>query len=473
MATTTHAGLKLSDVIPTSADHVSGVTSTNALISRKRIRLIPQTPSTANPGDIINFLIQDPGFLDLRSAVFHANISATSLQGSVTLDDGPSWLRQLVVQVDGQNLETQDRVNRLALMETYMTCNKALYDRALSFAGFYKLSTDLAASAAPQMWNNVPVNQATAAAIYATQWDVALPLGVVSHVFRSEKLFPSRFANNFSIQLQLESAVNALVQSGATGVTVPNYQLQNVYLEIDSVTLNPAFTSFIQDDIMSADGNGIVLPYNTKISSTGNQQSSGSEGSFIISRASRNLRRIAVSNMLQSQVGGGSVTLYSKISTMPSMGFNTRGTTGLPGQIQVLCAGTYYPQFPQQGSMAYWQTFAAYYGSEMTDTNGGIVNYRSWGTSTKSDATAAQAGSYVCSDSWVWAYNLDKMVGTSEKLDVDGIDSTGNAQIQMTLKTNAIENASVVAADLNFVPVVELLGTRFLKIAQGELTIMG
>lgn len=472
MATTTHAGIKLADVLPSSLDHVSGVTNTNAMVSRKRIRLIPQTPTTANPGDIINFLIQDPGFLDLRSAVFHANVSVSGANANnLALDDGPAWLRQLVVQVDGQNLETQDRVNRLALMETYMTCDSALYDRALSFAGFYKLTSDLDASGtAATSWMNAPVHITTASGLYANTWDIGLPLGLVSHVFRSEKLFPSRFANNFSLQLQLEQAGSALVASTSGAVTAPSYSLNQIYLEVDSVTLNPAFTSFIQDHIMSADGNGIVLPYNTKTSSTGNPQISGSDGSYVVSRASRNLRRVAVSNYLQSQMSGA-VSQYPKISTFPSMGFNTR-VGGIPGQIQLLLAGTYYPQFPQQGTMAYWQAQSAYNGTMAPDTNCGVVNYRTWGTSTKSDGSAANTGSYLFSDSWVWAYSLDKMTGTSDKLEVDGVDSTGNAQIQVNIKTNTVENGGS-GADTQFVPLVELLGTRFLKIAQGELSIMG
>jgi hypothetical protein len=79
-------------VVPGSLDHVSGVTASTALVQRKRLRLVPQTSATANPSDIINFLIQDPGMLDLQSAVFHANITVTGTNNGVcTMDDGPSY----------------------------------------------------------------------------------------------------------------------------------------------------------------------------------------------------------------------------------------------------------------------------------------------------------------------------------------------------------------------------------------------
>ena len=273
-----HSGLKLDEVLPAPLDHVSGVTHSTALVQRKRLRLVPQTAATANPGDIINFLIQDPGFLDLQSAVFHANIVVTpGTAGVCTLDDGPAWCRQMVVQVDGQNVETMDRANKLANMETYMTCSKALYDRALSFAGYWKYSGDIKAAAAGTApgsqgyWCDVSGNAAAASALYQTAtygWDIAVPLGVLSHFFRQDRLFPSRFANNLLIQLQLESALSALFSTGAGGGAGSTYQLTNIYLNVDSVTLNPAFTAFLQDQVSMPDGAGITDRKSTRLNSS-------------------------------------------------------------------------------------------------------------------------------------------------------------------------------------------------------------
>ena len=471
-----HSGVKLSEVVPGSLDHVSGVTSSTALVQRKRLRLVPQTAATANPSDIINFLIQDPGMLDLQSAVFHANIvvTGTNQTGVCTMDDGPSWLRQLVVQVDGQNLETQDRVNKCTLMETYMTASASLYNRALSFAGFWKFNADLKAisgATTANVWCDVSGNAAAATSFYSTAtygYDVAVPLGLVSHVFRSEKMFPSRFANNLLIQMQLEAAAQALFTMGTA--TATNYQLTNIYLEIDSVTLNPAFTAFLQDAVMDANGAGLVLPFNTKISAQGQSQSNNGENTFVVSRASKNLRRVAVVQQPAAAIGASGTT-YPEISTFPSAGFNTRGQSGqLQGQIQLYIAGQYYPLFPCRGSAAYWVAHQAYNGHPLTDTDGGIVNYRTWATTTDGATLTVNTGSQAFSDQWIWAYDLRKMVGSSDGLENDGVDSTGNAQLQITIKTGPKENG---AAAESYTPLVEMLGTKFLTLANGELTIQG
>lgn len=467
-----HSGLKLEEVLPASMDQVSGVTTTTALVQRKRLRLVPQTAASGvTPGNMINFLIQDPGFLDLRSAVLHANITVTSSgAGSACLDDGPSWLRQLVIQVDGQNVETQNYVNKLTNMETYMTCSPAMYDRALSFAGYWKFSKDLAASGASGVggtvyqFQDVSGNAVAASALYQQTstspngWDIALPLGLVSHFFRSERYFPSRFANNLFIQMQLESAVAALLGTGAAAPT--NYTLNNIYLNIDSVTLNPAFTAFLQDEVMKPGGAGITLPVNTKISATGQSQAPG-DNTFVVSRASKNLRRVAVVQQPTAVLNAASVA-YPECSTFASAGFAN------DGQIQLYIAGNYYPQFPARGSDAYWVAHQAYNGTPLSDADGGIVNYRIWRTTTGS-AGGTTSGSTRWSDCWVWAYDLSKMVGTSSPLMFDGVDSTGNAQVQINIKTGTPENGVTE----NFTPLVELLGTKYINISNGELTVQG
>lgn len=477
-----HAGLKLDEVVPAPLDQVSGITHSTALVQRKRLRLVPQTSATANPGDIINFLIQDPGMLDLQSAVFHANIVVSGTGGSPSLDDGPAWLRQLVVQVDGQNLETQDRCNKATLMETYMSCEPDLYRRALSFAGFWKFNNELAAFGASssatnqKQFQDISSNLVAANAFYTTStygWDIAVPMGLVSHVFRSDRLFPARFANNLLVQMQLEAAT-AAIYSGATASTGVNYQLTNIYLNIDSVTLNPAFTAFLQDQVMDPNGSGITLPFNTKITATGQAQANNGENTFVVSRASKNLKRIAVVQQ-PTAVLGGSATTYAEISTFPSAGFNTRGQSGaVQGQIQLYIAGQYYPLFPARGSDAFFVAVQAYNGHPLVDCGGPIVNYRTWGTTTgTTGGSTVNSGSAPMSDSWIWAYDLSKMVGSSHALEHDGVDSTGNAQIQVTIKTGPSECSTPADGNVSYTPLVEMVGTKYLTIANGELTVMG
>ena len=469
MSATIHAGIPLDEVLPASLNHVSGVSTSTAMASRKRLRLVPQSGSTANPGDTIGFLIQDGNFLDLRSAVLHATIkvSGTIGTGNQCLDDGVAWLNTFNASVDGQNLESVSRVNKLTNMETYMSCSKSLYDRALSFAGFWKYNPELrpatTAGMAAANWADIGLNSLSPSAFCASAkgYDVAVPLGLVSHVFRSEKLFPSRFCANLNLQFTLESALVALFSTGNSAPT--SYQLTNVYLEVDSVTLNPSFVAHLQDMVMDSAGSGLVLPFNTKVSSLGQASPNGGEVSIVASRASRNLKRVAVVQQPTAALAAGATT-YPQISTFPCAGFSDKGS------VQLSIGGMPYPQYPQQGSAAFFGALAAYNGSVFSDTMSCIPNYRTWYNTTQVDGSATGAGNTIFSDSWIWAFDLSKLTGTSDPLEDDGINTTGSSIVNLNIRTGAKEN---VGAAESYTALVELLGTKFLTISQGQVKIQG
>ena len=462
-----HPELSVNNVLPRTLDHVSGVNASNSAYSRTVLRINPQASGTVNPGDTITFNIQDPGFLELRSAKVHATVTVTGTGGIATLDEGFSWIRNHQVSVAGQQVESCDRVNRVSLAEVLYSCPDSVYKHQLSFSGFWKYNNELTAGAPgghSGIYNTLDVSSNIVAAneFYNAGWDQCIPLGLVSNFWRAEKLFPARFATNLQLSLVTESAANAGFAIGAS--TALNYTITNVWLEIPSIQLNPDLTAFLQDMVQGDGKDGIVYPVNTKTMVQGNATSSTvGENSYSFSRASKNLLRFAVMN---HQTNATSYVNYPKVSAFPSAGFSAGG------QAQITAGGMVFPQQKSQGSSAFLETLQAYNGGILLDSGGCIPNYRTYRTTTYLDnarhATVNTNG-HCWSDAWVWAYNFSQLVNCDEDGLLQGIDTTGNAIVQLTLKTGASESG----IDTGYTPIAELLGTKFIVFKNGELTVVG
>lgn len=465
-----HPELAVNNVLPRTLDHMSGVNASNAAYSRSVLRINPQSSGTLNPGDTATFNVQDPGFLELRAAKVHANVKITNTGGgNASMDDGFSWIRTHSVSCAGQQIESCDRVNRTSLAEVYYSCPDSVYKHQLSFSGFWKYNNELSKglqtglSTIPHPMD-VSANIVAATEFYTSTngWDVSIPLGLVSNFYRNEKLFPARFATNLQISLVLESAANAIFATGATaGLT---YTVSNIWLEIPSIQLNPDLTAFLQDMVQGDGKDGIVYPVNTKTMVAGNLNTTSTvgENTYQFSRASKNLLRFAV----MAQQAGVSSANYPKVSGFPSAGFSSGG------QAQLYTAGQVFPLQKSQGSSAFLETLQAYNGGILQDSGGCIANYRTYRTTTYTDTAAhstAQANSCPHSDCWIWAYNFSQLMGCDEDGLLQGIDTTGNSIVQLTLKTGASENAT----DCGYNVIAELLGTKFIVFKQGQLTVLG
>lgn len=470
--TTIHSGITATEVLPAP---LHGTTTTSStLLSTKRLKLSPQTPDQAQgPGATLNWKLSDSGFLDLPTWGIHANVKYSGTAGGC-LDDLTSWIYQMQTKTDGQNIENLQHVNRLTCAETYMTCSPALYNRTLSFCGAWKYNPDNKAFIAAtgvqgvvaNQWNDVSGNSAAAIANYAATnvggggWDVFIPLGLMSHVWRSRKYFPNRYANNMELSFKLATIQDAIF-GGATALTNPSFTVNNLYLEGNVIYFNEAYTAALEEDVRG--GEGLYYPLNVKEDQVGQVYTNGGQVSFSVSRGTKNLRRVAIVQQPTLQASGGSGTSYPYpvCSTFAAAGFANGG------YVQLKIAGTNYPQDLQYGSAAFFQSHMAYNGLPITDGDGGLVNYRAFNTTTT--GTTGTTGSPLFSDMWIWAYDLSKMIGTSAQLDDDGIDTTGNSQITVKINSGALENG---ASAVSFTPLVETLGTVWMVLKDGKLKIV-
>ena len=89
-------GMPVEETVPDSA-MIKGVSRSSLLTGRRRIRLQPQTGTSASANSIIQFVLADSSsLLDLNSAVLSATVTTTGT-GDVSLDDGPAWVRRATI----------------------------------------------------------------------------------------------------------------------------------------------------------------------------------------------------------------------------------------------------------------------------------------------------------------------------------------------------------------------------------------
>ena len=92
-------GLPVEEVVPDAA-MVKGVSRSSLLTGRRRIRIQPQTGTSASANSIIQFVLADSSSLaDLNSAVLSYTITTTGT-GDVALDDGPAWCRRATIALN-------------------------------------------------------------------------------------------------------------------------------------------------------------------------------------------------------------------------------------------------------------------------------------------------------------------------------------------------------------------------------------
>lgn len=91
-------GMPVEEIVPDAA-MVKGVSRSSLLTGRRRVRLQPQTGTSAGPNSIVQFVLADSSsLLDLNSVVLSATVTTTGT-GDTALDDGPAWIRRATVSL--------------------------------------------------------------------------------------------------------------------------------------------------------------------------------------------------------------------------------------------------------------------------------------------------------------------------------------------------------------------------------------
>ena len=118
-------GMPVEEVVPDSA-MVKGVSRSSLLTGRRRIRLQPQTGTSATANSIVQFVLADSSsLLDLNSAVLSCTATVNVGTGDTSFDDGMSWVRRATVALNGTNIDDTDLANRYSNAMVYAGADRA------------------------------------------------------------------------------------------------------------------------------------------------------------------------------------------------------------------------------------------------------------------------------------------------------------------------------------------------------------
>lgn len=488
MSFTNQAGdlMPFAEVVPESAQFGSPEKS-SILTQRRRCRVTPQTgPSYGSAGAgaggaQLQFLIADQGgLIDMRSVVLNYTIQ-TSGAANACPDDGHPFMTFQAL-LNGQLLENIQNAPKLANIEMTMGGSQTYYRTAGSLQGWELLNPDLVDnvpsstdSGSITAWGYVAGNQPdcyarSARASAAVFNNIAgeqrsCPLGLMTGLGRMKQYLPIALTGELAFVLIAGQPNDVLFTTASS--TAGDFSLSNVSIEYDIVVPDARYMAVLQKIAME-DGQGLVIPYESSIVTTGSAIASSStltENTIIVSRATNNLLRASV-----VQVPTSCVSL---------LGFPSQSCFGHAGtySTQFRIGSQVYPQVAAQGDAALFNMSLAAYGSVMQE-NGTVTNRCLWGNSTNG-ATAGTAAVYETSQvstggSVKWAY-ADKFIptygfsvvkGAAEPLAVDGVSLAGASGSQLIVSL-------VQAPGVAYTPFVVLTALKFIKAQAGAVSVVG
>ena len=419
-------GMPVEECVPDAA-MVKGVSRSSLLTGRRRIRLQPQTGTSASAGSIVQFVLADSSsLLDLNSAVLSCTVTTTGTK--CTMDDGPSWVRRATVSLNGTNIDDTDLANRFATANVLAGADRSWYMGAGSFAGFWAqngaglpLAAAVPATEA-YMYGDVSGASVSAAARTAAGAQFAYPLGLVSKFFCTKQYLPLSQCGELVVQLLCDTNANAIYQQ--TGATNGTYALTNIFLEVDMVQPHYIYQEMLNRVTQLEGEQGLVVSYNAVISAQSQAITTSSQANIVTSLATNNLRKIILT---QSPITEATINYPTQSA------FANNSLTGVQFRV-----GSLY--FPSQESVnagsIFWMTQSAFNGGEPIHHRNGLIDFNLFqkttgptgGNLTNAYGNSATNGKYqYFGDSCVVAYGFDNFKG-GEMLDADGISVLGQAK---------------------------------------------
>lgn len=289
----------------------------------------------------------------------------------------------------------------------------------------------------------------------------SIPLGMLSHLFRQEQLFPLRNAGQLIIQIQFADALEAVyagwlypvarTASGGTlsdlpgfaapGAVSVSYQVQNLELECDIVTAIPEYTAILDAICSRPADKGLAIAFDSHLTSL--QQVSGlSTGAYgqalggsnstqsftlIASKGSENVRSF---HWTFSPTQGLRNPFYLQNSTFPCYNIN---------QWQLRVGSVYYPAFPSKGlSKNYMEMLSSMNAPMASIGQASVINYNMFRASTPSPQWYLQtptsgftvAAGYTTGTGNLETWRYDPAAGVFSNL--NNVDGAGQLVIDPT-----------------------------------------
>lgn len=474
------------EVVPQGAQFGSPERS-SILTMRRRARVTPQTgPSLGSAGagaggQQIQYLLSDMGgMLDMRSIVLNYTIQTSGASTPCPDDGHPFSVVQILL--NGQLVENIQNAPKLANIEMTMGASQTYYRTAGSLQGFELLNPDLvtnvpssSTTASITAWGYVVGNQPSiatrssrsAAAVFnnIAGEQRSIPLGLVCGFGRLKQYLPISLLGEVSIVLVTGQPGEVLFTTSSS--TAGDYSLSNMNVEFDVVIPDARFQQVLQKVAME-DGQGLVIPYESSIVTTGGAMASSStlsEYSLIVSRATNNL--------LRSNVVLIPSALISSINYPSQSAFSHGGVFSFQQRV----GSVVFPQVAAQGDASIFNMSLCAYGSALQE-HGTITNRCLWGNSTNgatagtpavyetADASTGGSVKFAYADRFVPSYGYAVVKGASEPLEVDGISLAGASGSQLI-------TTLVAAPGIAYTPYIVMTALRFVKAQGGAVSIVG
>ena len=457
-------GMPVEEVVPDSA-MVKGVSRSSLLTGRRRIRIQPQTGTSASANSIIQFVLADSSsLLDLNSVVVTATVTTTGT-GDTALDDGPAWIRRATIALNGTNVDDTDLANRFANANVLAGADRPWYTGAGSFAGYWNQNPALVSGTSYPSTNyavgDVSGTLVAASVRYKAGAQLAYPLCLVSKFFATKQYLPLSQAGELVIQLLCASNAEAILQR--SGNTDGAYTLTNVFLECDLVQPHYLYMEMLNRVTQLEGEQGLVVPFNAVISAQGQSVTASGQANIVTSLATNNLRKVIVTM---------SPTDYLASINYPSVSaFGNHTLTGVQFRV-----GSLY--FPSQESInngaIFWNTESAFNGGEPIHHRNGLIDINTFTKTTGPapvgfNVTGITQKQYWA-DSCIVAYGFDNYKG-GEPLDADGISVLGQAGSQLVSLLRIAPNLTYFTNGVT--PNIHLERTRYLVLKNGALRIEG
>jgi hypothetical protein len=476
-----------SEVVPDSAQFGPPEKS-SILTQRRRARVTPQTgltygnvsSGTGAGGSQIQFLVADQGgLIDMRSIVLNYTIFTS---GTVAPEDGHPFMTVQAL-LNGQLMEQIQNAPKVANLEMCLGGSKAYYQTAGSLQGFELLNNDLV--------TNVPSSSVTASitaygyvagnvgsvqvrasrAANAVFNNIAgeqrsIPLGLVCGLGRMRQYLPISLVGELAFILITGQPGDVLFNPAST--TTGDYSLSQVSLEYDVVIPSPNYVAVLQKVAME-DGQGLVMPYESTIVTTGANIAASSstitESSLIVSRATNHLLRASVVQV--------PTALTASINYPAQSCFSHAGLYS----IQFRVGSQVYPQIAAAGDASIFNMSLLAYGAP-DEENGTSTNRVLWANSTNgstagtpavyetADAASGGTTKFAYADRCTPTYGFQTVKGASEPLMVDGISLAGASGSQLIVSL-------LSAPGVSYTPYVILTAIRFIKAQGGAVAIVG
>ena len=465
-------GMPVEEVVPDSA-MVKGVSRSSLLTGRRRIRLQPQTGTSASANSIVQFVLADSSsLLELNSAVLSCTATVNAGTGDTAFDDGMSWVRRATVALNGTNIDDTDLANRYSNAMVYAGADRAWYNGAGSFANFWAQNPQMAVAGTTYPPTSYAVGDVSGALVAASVrskagQQFAWPLGLVSRFFATKQYLPLSQCGELVIQLLCASNAEALIQR--SGNTDGTYALTNIFLEVDLIQPHYLYQEMLNKVTQLEGEQGLVVPFNAVISAQSQGITASGQANIVTSLATNNLRRVLLT---QSPITEATIN-YPLCSA-----FANNSLTG----VQFRVGSLYFPsqEAVNTGSI-FWMTQSAFNGGEPIHHRNGCIDLNTFSKSTgpapvafnitaASGSGATNGKQQYWGDSCVVAYGFDNYKG-GESLDADGISVLGQAGSQIVSLMRIAPNGTYWTNGVQFN--IHLERSRYLVLKNGALRIEG